>query len=345
MSISLADARFLFDRATGLIRRGWLSLRTRGWQASWQRVRAQFRRVPAAQRAALYLPADSAVRAVRGAATSDAPRGQHRHPGLRPARAHPGLPARAGRASAAGRRSRSSSSTTARRDDTADVLPRRSPACATTAARRTAASSPPATTARRWRAANTWCSSTTTPCRSRAGWMRCCDTFDEHPDAGLVGAQLLYPDGTPAGSRRRGVRRRHRLELRPLRIPARSALRLRARSRLLLSGAAIAIPRALFDAARRFRYALCAGLLRRHRPRVRRARRAACSVLYQPAARVVHDEGTTAGTDTSSGTKAYQVAQPRDASPNTGATRWRRSPRPARLPSPALLHRARSARS
>src|SRR3546814_15088722 len=46
-SISLADARFLFDRATGLIRRGWLSLRTRGLRASWHRVRAQLRRVPA----------------------------------------------------------------------------------------------------------------------------------------------------------------------------------------------------------------------------------------------------------------------------------------------------------
>src|SRR3546814_12763170 len=56
LSISLADARFLFDRATGLIRRGWLSLRTRGLLASWHRGRAQPRRVPAAQRALPYLP-------------------------------------------------------------------------------------------------------------------------------------------------------------------------------------------------------------------------------------------------------------------------------------------------
>src|SRR5690606_32877049 len=57
LSISLADARFLFDRATGLIRRGWLSLRTRGLRASWQRVRAQLRRAPEAQPAAPYVPA------------------------------------------------------------------------------------------------------------------------------------------------------------------------------------------------------------------------------------------------------------------------------------------------
>src|SRR3546814_20297221 len=37
LSISLADARFLFDRATGLIRRGWLSLRTGGLRGSWHR--------------------------------------------------------------------------------------------------------------------------------------------------------------------------------------------------------------------------------------------------------------------------------------------------------------------
>src|SRR3546814_8495858 len=30
-------------------------------------------------------------------------------------------------------------------------------------------------------------------------------------------------------------------------------------------------------------------------------------VLYQPAARVVHDEGGTAGTDLAAGAKAYQV--------------------------------------
>ena len=51
---------------------------------------------------------------------------------------------------------------------------RRSPGCATTAAPATAASSPPATTARRSPLASTWCSSTTTRCRSRAGWMPCC---------------------------------------------------------------------------------------------------------------------------------------------------------------------------
>ena len=42
MSWSLADARFLLQRASGLSRRGLLSLRTRGWRATWERVTAHF---------------------------------------------------------------------------------------------------------------------------------------------------------------------------------------------------------------------------------------------------------------------------------------------------------------
>ncbi|MFS8064488.1 MAG: glycosyltransferase family 2 protein, partial [Luteimonas sp.] len=56
MSLSLADARFLFDRALGLIRRGMVSLHTRGWQASWQRMRVQLRRAVTMQRGHLYAP-------------------------------------------------------------------------------------------------------------------------------------------------------------------------------------------------------------------------------------------------------------------------------------------------
>ena len=75
MSITTAwaELRFLFDRATGLCRRGVSSLRTRGWRASWQRVCVQLRRVPAAQRADLYLPAATPF-APFAVPASDAPR-------------------------------------------------------------------------------------------------------------------------------------------------------------------------------------------------------------------------------------------------------------------------------
>ena len=45
MSWSLADARFIVHRATGLIRRGIVSLHTRGLRGSWERTLAQFRRL------------------------------------------------------------------------------------------------------------------------------------------------------------------------------------------------------------------------------------------------------------------------------------------------------------
>ncbi len=76
---------------------------------------------------------------------------------------------------------------------------------------------------------------------------------------------------TAAGSRRHRVQRRIGLELRPLRRSGRSALRVPARSRLLLRRRDPAAHRS-FPAARRLRHALRAGVLRRHRPRVRGAR-------------------------------------------------------------------------
>jgi GT2 family glycosyltransferase len=62
-------------------------------------------------------------------------------------------------------------------------------------------------------------------------------------------------------------------------------------------------------------------------------------VLYQPDAVVVHDEGGTAGTDTSTGAKAYQVRnQSRFAS--AGARRWPRRIRRARSRRPRRCTRA-----
>ena len=70
-------------------------------------------------------------------------------------------------------------------------------------------------------------------------------------------------------------------------------------------------------------------------------REAGLRVLYQPAARVVHDEGATAGTDTAAGIKAYQVRNQRACSAEHRATRCARAA-PARhaCPRPRELHRA-----
>ena len=56
MSMSLADARYFLNRMLGLFRRSLASLRTRGWRATWQRIRVHTQAVPAPRGAPLYLP-------------------------------------------------------------------------------------------------------------------------------------------------------------------------------------------------------------------------------------------------------------------------------------------------
>src|SRR5690606_38565666 len=56
MSYTPADARFMLKRTAGLVRRGWLSLRTRGVRSSLERLRAQFVPPSPALREGLYQP-------------------------------------------------------------------------------------------------------------------------------------------------------------------------------------------------------------------------------------------------------------------------------------------------
>jgi GT2 family glycosyltransferase len=335
MSFSLADARFLLDRATGLVRRGWLSLRTRGLRASWQRVRAQLRRVPAAQRATLYAPAD-APRVPTALATSDAPvasivipvYGQLAHTlgCLRALSEHPpratfevivvddGSP-----------------------DDSADVLPGIAGLRYHRRVRNggfIAACNDGAALARGEYLV--FLNNDTVP---QPGWLdELLQTFAEHDDAGLVGAQLLYPDGRlqEAG----GVvfadgsgwnYGRHESPIDPRFAHLREAD--------YVSGAAIAIPRALFMQVGMFdtRYAPA---YYEDTDLSFAVRAAGKRVLYQPFARVVHDEGTTSGTDTGSGIKAYQVRNRERFVAHRHEALASQLP-PESIPSPASLHRAR----
>jgi GT2 family glycosyltransferase len=333
LPISLADARFLLDRATGLIRRGWLSLRTRGVRASWQRVRAQFRRVPAARRAALSFPPGE-PRVPAALPTSDAPLasivipvyGQIEHTlgCLRALSAWPprvafevivvddGSP-----------------------DDSGEVLP----AIAGLRYHRRAenggfiaACNDGAALARGEYLV--FLNNDTVP---QPGWLDALlDTFAEQPGAGLVGAQLLYPDGRlqeaggvvfADGSGWNYGRNESPIDPRFAYL----------RDVDYASGAAIAIPRALFMQVGMFdaRYAPA---YYEDTDLAFAVRAAGRRVLYQPAARVVHDEGTTAGTDTGSGTKAFQAR-------NRGRfLEHRRASlagqlQPGTAPSPAGLHR------
>ncbi|WP_445146031.1 glycosyltransferase family 2 protein [Dyella sp. Tek66A03] len=129
--------------------------------------------------------------------------------------------------------------------------------------------------------------------------------FESHRDAGLVGAKLLYPDGTlqEAGGilytdGRGGNYGRFDAALDPRYTYVRDVD--------YCSGAAIAIRKVLFDRL--------GGFDDRYRPAYyedadlsMRVREAGLRVLYQPRSLVIHFEGITSGTSETSGAKAYQV--------------------------------------
>lgn len=140
----------------------------------------------------------------------------------------------------------------------------------------------------------------------QSGWLDALlETFQSHPRAGLVGAKLLYPDGTlqEAGGilyrdGRGGNYGRFDAPLDPRYTHVREVD--------YCSGAAIAIRKQLFDRLGCFDD--------RYRPAyyedadlAMRVREAGYQVLYQPRSLVIHFEGITSGTSESGGVKAYQL--------------------------------------
>lgn len=169
------------------------------------------------------------------------------------------------------------------------------------------------------------------------GWLDALiGTFAQHPRAGLVGAQLLYPDGRLQESG--GVVFSDGSAWSYGRFESPDDPRYAyVREVDYVSGAALAIPRALL--------ARIGGLDRRYAPAYYEdtdlafaVRDAGFQVLVQPAARVVHDEGTSHGTDTGSGIKAYQVRNRAVFAAKWAQALGTQAPAGS-VPSPALLHR------
>lgn len=161
-------------------------------------------------------------------------------------------------------------------------------------------------------------------------------TFDQHPGTGLAGARLVYPDGRlqEAG----GVVFADGSGWNYGRFDDPAHCRYAyLRDADYLSGAAIAVPSALFRQLGGFdaRYAPA---YYEDTDLAFKVRAAGHRVLYQPASVVVHAEGVTAGTDIGSGPKAAQVRN-RAIFAEAWAEPLRRHLPAGTTPTPALLHR------
>ena len=333
MSMSPADARYHLARIVGLIRRGLASLRTRGWRATLQRVGVRLRRQPPPRREPLYAPAAAAFApfAVPASAQPVASivipvynHAAHTLACLRALAAHP--PAAACEILAI---DDGSSDDTAAWMAAIDGLRHH---------RRAHNGGFIAACNDGLRLARgqyvVLLNNDTVP---QPGWLDALlDTFAQVPEAGLVGAQLLYPDGRLQESG--GIVfddgscwSYGRFE--SAEDPRYASLR----DADYCSGAALAIPRALFEQL--------GGLDARYAPAYYedtdlafKVRAAGRRVLVQPASRVVHDEGTSNGTDTGSGIKAWQVRNQQVFADAWRAALARQLPAGS-VPGPALVHR------
>ncbi|AWH22436.1 MULTISPECIES: glycosyltransferase [Stenotrophomonas] len=335
MAMSLAEWRYLLNRLTGLAQRSLASLRTRGWQATWQRIRVHTQRAVPAPRTPLYLPAAQAF-APFSVPSSDAPQVsivipvynhvQHTLACLRALAAHP--PAVPCEILVVDDGSS---------DQTTQWMPRISGLRYEVRAQNGGFIEACNDGVSRARGDHVvLLNNDTVP---QPGWLDALlDTFHSVPDAGLVGSQLLYPDGRLQESG--GVIFRDGSGWSYGRFEAADDPRYASlRDVDYCSGAALMLQRALWQQL--------GGFDTRYKPAYYedtdlafRVRAHGLRVLVQPASRVVHDEGTSNGTDTGSGVKAYQVR-------NQGifASKWAAElathPAVGEVPSPALLLRGR----
>lgn len=335
MAMSLAEIRYLINRLTGLARRSLASLRTRGWRATWQRIRVHTQRAVPAPRKPLYLPPAQPF-APFAVPTSDTPEVSivipvynhvdHTLACLRALAAHP--PSVACEILVVDDGSS---------DATVQWMPQISGLRYEVRERNggfiEACNDGVSRTRGRY---VVLLNNDTVP---QPGWLEALlDTFATVTDAGLVGSQLLYPDGRLQESG--GVIFADGSGWSYGRFEAADDPRFASlRDVDYCSGAALMLPRALWQQL--------GGFDTRYKPAYYedtdlafRVRAQGLRVLVQPASRVIHDEGTSNGTDTGSGVKAYQVRN-QGVFAATWAAELASHPKVGEVPSPALLLRGR----
>jgi GT2 family glycosyltransferase len=143
----------------------------------------------------------------------------------------------------------------------------------------------------------------------QSGWLDALiGTFEERPDAGLVGSRLIYPDGRQQEAGAILAADGSAWNYGHLDDPYKPQYSY-LREADYCSGAALAIPRALFERLGGFDTHFAPAYYE-DADLAMRVRAAGYRVYYQPAARVVHFEGVSAGTDRGpvvSGMKRYQA--------------------------------------
>jgi GT2 family glycosyltransferase/glycosyltransferase involved in cell wall biosynthesis len=335
MSWSLADARFLLQRASGLSRRGLLSLRTRGWRATWERVTAQFGVMSPKARRPLWFP-DGHPTAPAAIFFDPAPRAsivipvfnQLAHT-LRCLRALAEHPPHAG------------CEVIVVDDGSTDGTPQALSAIAGLRYHRRAENGGFIAACNDGAGIAhgeylVFLNNDTIP---QPGWLDALlEPFASQPDTGLVGAQLRYPDGRlqEAG----GVVFSDGNAWNYGRYGNPDDCRFAyLRDADYVSGAAIAIPYELFSSLGGFdpHYAPA---YYEDTDLAFRVRASGKRVLYQPDAVVVHEEGTTSGTDVAGGVKAFQVRN-RERFAQRHARTLAGFTDPSIRPSPASVHRTR----
>ena len=138
------------------------------------------------------------------------------------------------------------------------------------------------------------------------GWLdELVDTFTHFPNAGLVGAKLIYPDGRLQEAGGIIWNDASGWNYGRLDDPDKPEYNY-AREVDYCSGAAIMVPRPLFETLGSFDERYLPAYFE-DADLAFSVRQAGRQVLYQPLSQVIHHEGISSGTDLGSGVKAYQV--------------------------------------